>query len=158
MRQVLEAAGYGKIAQVFEKEFRSEIVDETKKLSPLPTRFSALPASAPVKVRFPRARECRARRAGRLRTLYNTDRWNRPIPVSASSPVAVNKMLEGSGTAVPFTEKAALNATPPPTMSVPTRSQSGSRLVSRVHACRSVTPLGNGVVPAPLIGLDAESQ
>ena len=49
----------------------------------------------------------------------------------------------------------------PPTFStsqVPTRSQSGSSLASRVHVCRSVTPGGNGVVPAPLIGRDAESQ
>src|SRR5262249_49505569 len=71
--------------------------------------------------------------------------------------------VDGSGTSVPSSEKAALNVGATltlivSTMSVPTRSQSGSSIASRVHVCRSVTPGGNGVVPAPLIGRDAESQ
>jgi len=89
-------------------------------------------------------------------------RWNRFIPIITNSPIAINITLGGSGTVVlPSREKAALNVggVEPPTMSVPTRSQSGSRLSSRVHACKSVMPVGNGVVPpAPVIGREAESQ
>ena len=83
---------------------------------------------------------------------YVRDKTGKPVPNKNS--------VDGSGTAVPSREKAVLNVggVAPPTMSMPTRSQSGSRAASRVHACRSVTPGGNGVVPAPLIGLDADSQ
>src|SRR5215471_8081972 len=73
----------------------------------------------------------------------------RRIPMSARTPVAVSTTVEGSGT-VPASSKAALNVgSVPPTMSVPTRSQSGSSIISRVHACRSGL---KGVVPGPVIG------
>ena len=69
--------------------------------------------------------------------------------------------VEGSGTTVPDSENDALNcgAAPSaggPTMSVPTRSQSGSRNSSRVQLCRSVIE-GHGV-PAQSIGFGADSQ
>ena len=59
--------------------------------------------------------------------------------------------VEGSGTTEPVTENAALKvgAGVPPTMSVPTRSQSGAMPgSSRVQLCRSVKPGGNGVPDA----------
>ena len=71
--------------------------------------------------------------------------------------------VEGSGITEPDSENAALKvgAGVPPTMSVPTRSQSGARLLgeisSRVHSCRSVNPGGNGV-PGATIGLGADSH
>ena len=54
---------------------------------------------------------------------------------------------------VPVKENAMLNvgAGAPPTMSVPMRSQSGSRLALRIQACRSPVNCG-GLLPA------AESQ
>jgi hypothetical protein len=57
---------------------------------------------------------------------------------------------------IPSSEKEALNtgAGAPPTMSVPMRSQSGSRLASRIQLWRS----GVNGVPAFEIGLAAESQ
>src|SRR5262249_19698104 len=56
----------------------------------------------------------------------------------------------------PLREKAALKVggVVPPTMSVPIRSQSGSRLASRVQLCRS----GVKGVPGATIGLGADSQ
>src|SRR5262245_14545162 len=56
----------------------------------------------------------------------------------------------------PDREKAALKVggVVPPTMSVPMRSQSGSRLASRVQLCRS----GAKGVPGATIGLGADSQ
>ena len=56
--------------------------------------------------------------------------------------------------AVAERENVALNvgAGEPPTISVPTRSQSGSRNSSRVQLWRSVAPAGNGV-PGKTIGL-----
>ena len=45
----------------------------------------------------------------------------------------------------------------PPTMSVPTRSQSGCRGSLRIQAWRSVTPAGNGV-PGETIGRADDSQ
>ena len=85
--------------------------------------------------------------------------WRNLKPTSAN-PVKTNQVAAGSGVSVPLREKAMLKVggVVPPTMSVPTRSQSGSSAASRVQACRSDTPTGNGVVPPPLIGLDAESQ
>ena len=44
-----------------------------------------------------------------------------------------------------------------PTMSVPTRSQSGSSAASRVQLCRSVKADGNGV-PGATIGFGADSH
>src|SRR5579871_4812885 len=41
-------------------------------------------------------------------------------------------------------EKERLNFAVPPTMSVPMRSQSGSRLALRIQACRSGGPAGPG--------------
>jgi len=78
----------------------------------------------------------------------------------STNPATTSNTVDGSGIDVPLSEKAALNVggVAPPTISVPTRSQSGSRLPSRTQACKSVTPAGNGVVPAPLMGLDADSQ
>ena len=64
--------------------------------------------------------------------------------------------VEGSGTGLPLSEKAALNA-PAPTMSVPTRSQSGSSASSRVQLCRSAKPAGNEA-PSGTMGFGAESQ
>ncbi len=53
---------------------------------------------------------------------------------------------------VPSNENAPLNA-PDPITSVPTRSQSGSRLASRIHVCKS------GLKGVPLtMGFGAESQ
>ena len=53
----------------------------------------------------------------------------------------------------PTSENAALNV-PLPTMSVPTRSQSGSRAAFRIHSCRS----GENGVPGATIGRGADSQ
>ena len=72
-------------------------------------------------------------------------------------------MLAGSGTAStsPVSENTALKVgiTPlmGPTMSVPTRSQSGSIVPSQVQLCKSVKPDGNGV-PGGMMGFGAESQ
>src|SRR5579884_2074053 len=64
----------------------------------------------------------------------------------AAPPNASKAAVEGSGTASPVSEKAPLNvgAGLPPTISVPTRSQSGSRFALRIHAWRSVAPAGKG--------------
>src|SRR5262249_40104551 len=64
--------------------------------------------------------------------------------------------LDGSGTVTPSSENVMLKVggLVPPTMSVPTRIQSGSRNSSRVQACKSGT---NGV-PRGTIGLGADSQ
>ena len=62
----------------------------------------------------------------------------------------------GTGSRSPLTVKAALNA-PAPTMSVPIRSQSGSRFSLRIQLWRSVAPSGNGV-PGGTTGRGAESQ
>ena len=78
--------------------------------------------------------------------------------------MSIMAQVEGSGTTVPLSEKAALKvgAGPPvgggPTMSVPTRSQSGAMPgSSRVQLCKSVKPGGNGV-PGATMGFGAESQ
>jgi hypothetical protein len=83
---------------------------------------------------------------------YNTRAGSRsdsrkPRRVKPSSIIA---QVEGSGITVPVSENAALNALAP-TMSVPTRSQSGSSAASRVQLCRSVKPGGNDV-PGGMIG------
>ena len=67
--------------------------------------------------------------------------------------------VEGSGTTLPLSENEALKVggVVPPTMSVPTRSQSGAMppsLSSRVHVCRSPV---KGPVP-PEIGFAADSH
>src|SRR5262249_14873638 len=90
-----------------------------------------------------------------------------PEPANAAeygSPAVAAGELDGA-TEMPWhpatqlREKVPLNwgAGPPPTMSVPTRSQSGSRPALRIHACRSVSPIGNGV-PGDTIGFGADSQ
>ncbi len=60
---------------------------------------------------------------------------------------------------MPVKENVALKVggIAPPTMSVPTRSQSGSSAASRIHSCKSVTPDGNAV-PGGTMGLGADSQ
>src|SRR5262249_52214361 len=75
-------------------------------------------------------------------------RANRPIPIR---PVPNSNRLAGSGVLSPVSENAALNvgAGAPPTMSPPTRNQSGSIASSRVHDCRSVKPGGNGIGLVP---------
>jgi len=78
-------------------------------------------------------------------------------PASPTSPEPRRSAVPGSGTeASPLSENAALNVGGgvPPTMSVPTRSQSGSRAASRVHACRS----GVNGVPGGTIGFGADSH
>src|SRR5215468_6422832 len=102
---------------------------------------------------------------GRVAGGYLAARLRRAMcTANPTIPEPTRNSVEGSGTAsVPSNEKAALNVGAVvtlivSTMSVPTRIQSGSRFGSRVHVCKSVTPGGNGVVPAPLIGREAESQ
>jgi hypothetical protein len=51
------------------------------------------------------------------------------------------------GSSMPASEKVALNVTPP-TMSVPTLSQSGSSSAFLIHSCRS----GENGVPGAMIG------
>ena len=67
-------------------------------------------------------------------------------------------MEAGSGTAdrSPARVNVSLKV-PTPTMSVPTRSQSGSRFSFRIQLCRSVNPAGNGV-PGGTMGRGADSQ
>ena len=60
-------------------------------------------------------------------------RLRRRAKPSPTSPTPSSASVAGSGTVVPFSEKAALNA-PAPTMSVPTLSQSGSRFPHGVDA------------------------
>src|SRR6266852_5645384 len=95
--------------------------------------------------------------AGAFRKPYGRLFLRHRAPARPARPRARSVRLAGAGIGLPASENAALNVggVAPPTMSMPTRSQSGSRLASRVHACRSGA---NGVVPAPLMGLDAESQ
>lgn len=83
----------------------------------------------------------------------------RLIPTIARKPETNGTMLDGSGTLSPLSENVMSNvgAGWPPTMSVPIRSQSGAKNWSRVQACKSVFPGGNGV-PGGTIGLGAESQ
>src|SRR5262249_45043399 len=80
-----------------------------------------------------------------------------------AKPAAPNRSsVPGSGTS-PLIENTALNvgAFPPagggPTISVPTRYQSGSRSALRSQLCRSVEPGGNAV-PGATIGFGADSQ
>ena len=85
-------------------------------------------------------------------------------------PTARRARPPGSGTtAVPLIENAALNVAGGPTMSVPTRSQSGSRLASRYQVCKSgakgLTDGGrgadsqrNGVVVPPGLHLTQQRQ
>src|SRR6266436_4216184 len=99
--------------------------------------------------------------AGAIKPRYGRRLLRQRVPARPARPRARRVRLAGAGIAVPASENAVLNVggVVPPTISIPTRSQSGSRLASRVHACRSVTPRGNGVVPpAPVMGLEAESQ
>ena len=69
--------------------------------------------------------------------------------------------VPASGTVSPASENVILNVGAVvaggmmPMMSVPIRSQSGFRFALRIHACKSVTPAGNGV-PGGTIGLGAE--
>lgn len=63
--------------------------------------------------------------------------------------------MDGSGT-VPVKENAALNG-PVCVMSVPTRNQSGAKVVLRIQVCKSVVPGGKGV-PGGTIGLGADSH
>lgn len=71
-------------------------------------------------------------------------------------PSSSNTKVPGSGIVLPLSENAALNvgAGSPPTMSVPTRSQSGARSSFRIHVCRS----GLKGVPVAPIGLAADNQ
>jgi hypothetical protein len=65
--------------------------------------------------------------------------------------------VPASGTVSPFRENVILNvgAGVLSMMSVPIRSQSGTKLELRIQACRSVTPAGNDV-PGATIGLGAD--
>lgn len=78
-------------------------------------------------------------------------------PPTTPTPPRDSKITPlGSGTASPLRVNAVLKAVPP-TISAPTRSQSGSRAELRTHSWRSVNPGGNEV-PGGTIGLGAESQ
>src|SRR5438874_7483558 len=73
-----------------------------------------------------------------------------------------SKAVEPESGTVPTNENVSLKVGPGltpmvSTMSVPSRNQSGSRNESRVQACKSVKPAGNGV-PGGTIGLGAESH
>jgi hypothetical protein len=91
--------------------------------------------------------------------LYLRSSFLRLNTSNSTNPVANGSMADGSGVLAtsPLIENAMLNVCEPPTMSVPMRSQSGARFSSRVQACRSVNPEGNGV-PGGAIGFGAESQ
>ncbi len=60
----------------------------------------------------------------------------------------------GTGSSSPSRVKAALNMVPP-TMSVPIRSQSGSRSPFRIQLCKSGA---KGVPSGPTMGLTDDSQ
>src|SRR5690348_1599680 len=76
-------------------------------------------------------------------------------PARLVTPEARSRRVEGSGMVSPLSEKAALNvgAGVPPTMSVPIRSQSGSKLEFRIQLCKS----GVNGVPV-VIGFGADNQ
>jgi hypothetical protein len=98
------------------------------------------------------------------RAARTTPAGSAPVSVNlygAVAPVAVSEALYGwpivafgrdvgeieiGEQIAPLSENAALKvgAGAPPTMSVPTRSQSGSSPALRIQACRSVVPVGNG--------------
>src|SRR6266851_10330314 len=94
--------------------------------------------------------------AGAFRTRYGRRLLRQRVPARPARPRARRVRLAGAGIAVPARENAPLNVggVVPPTMSVPTRSQSGSRFASRVQACRS----GANGVPGGTIGLLPDSQ
>src|SRR6476620_10118256 len=81
------------------------------------------------------------------------------MPATAGSAEPIRMKLDGAGRGWPFRENVMVKvgAGEAPTISVPIASQSGSRNSSRVQACKSVEPAGNGV-PGVTIGLGAESQ
>src|SRR5262249_27681666 len=96
-------------------------------------------------------------RGARGSRLYDFDlrgrkrRSRKAVPVTETP--ANSARGPGSGTAVPFRVKAPLKVVPP-TISVPMRSQSGSRSALRIQLCRS----GRNGVPGATIGLDPDSQ
>src|SRR6185437_6486143 len=81
-----------------------------------------------------------------LRDCLRDRRTCRAIRATRRAPPS-RPMVPGSGTVSPETEKAALKVVPP-TMSAPTRSQSGARFSLRIQLCRSGLMGGGGVLGA----------
>jgi hypothetical protein len=80
-------------------------------------------------------------------------------PTKLTMPRPRSSHVAGSRLLFPVSENVALDVggALPPTMPPPTRSQSGSKFMSRVHSRRSVKPAGKGV-PGETIGRGAESH